>query len=78
MLIEIINIDDRFLTIKVGNTRQECLESKAFSLPTNGRVDFYSTITINRQIVEEHLRLNHKTELINHSFASGNIPITEL
>ena len=78
MLIEVIRLDNNFLTIKVGNTRQECLESKAFDLPTRGRVDLYSTLTINRMMVEDHLKSNKKTELINHVFPSGNIPVTEL
>lgn len=81
MFIEIIKFDKEELIIKVGDSEESCRYSvPIFIKNTTGLMNFYPLIIAseNRTMIEDRLKSNIKSELIQHFYADGRLHITEL
>lgn len=78
MFVDLIYIDQNKLIAKIGNTKDECLESVALELESHGRSGLYPTLLFNKNVIEQHLRDVKKSSLIEFRFPDGILPVTEL
>jgi hypothetical protein len=78
MVIEIIKLDEYELIIKVGDTAEKCMKSKALIIPTFGIKDLYTLLINNRSLVELHVLNFNECKHITYKFPDGMIPITRL